>query len=188
MLKNVRLAFPVLNEPETFRGEGKPKFSASLIFKPDSPNHKAVMAALHAAAAEEWGADKAEKAVKAIMAQNKCALRDGASKAEYDGFEGMMYVAANSPGNVPPRLLDGNKQELPRDTGVIYPGCYVNASVEFWALNKSKGFGNQLNAQLRGLQFAGDGDSFGAGSAAGVDEFDVVEGAHEAEDDDFSFA
>lgn len=186
MLKKVRLAFPVLNQPESFRGEGAPRFSATLLFEPNSENHKACLAALKEAAAEKWGADKADAAVKAITAANKCALRDGSTKAEYDGFEGMVFVAANSPANTPPRLLDGNKQQLPRDTGVIYPGCYVNASVEFWALDKSKGYGNQLNAQLRGVQFCADGDSFGAGTAASTDEFDVVEGAHDAADDDFA--
>lgn len=185
MLKKVRLAFPTLNEPEAFR-EGKPRFSATLLFEPGSENHKKCLAALRAAAAEQWGEAKADAAVKSIMSQNKCALRDGATKADYAGFEGMMFVSANTPANTPPLLLDGNKQKLPRDTGVIYPGCYVNASIEFWAMDKSKGYGNQLNAQLRGVQFAADGDSFGAGSVANADDFDVVEGVHEASDDDFA--
>ena len=186
MLKKVRLAFPVLNEPESFRGEGKPRFSATLLMEPGSENHKACLEALRSAAAEQWGEAKADAAIKAITAQNKCALRDGATKADYDGFAGKMFVAAKSPAATPPTLLDGNKNRLPRDTGVIYAGCFVNASVEFWAMDKAKGFGNQLNCQLRGIQFAAEGDSFGAGTAARDDEFDTVEGAHEAGDDDFA--
>ena len=188
MLKNVRLAFPVLNEPEKFQGDqGKPRYSATLLMEKGSANHKACEAAIRAAAAERWGEAKAEAAVKAITASGKCAFKDGASKADYDGFgEDVMFVAAHAQANNPPTLLDGNKQRLPRDTGVIYAGCYVNASVEFWALDKSKGYGNQINCQIRGVQFAADGDSFGAGSAASDDEFDTVEGAHEASDDDFA--
>ena len=34
MLNNVRLAFPVLEEPEQFQGTGKPRFSATLLIEP----------------------------------------------------------------------------------------------------------------------------------------------------------
>ena len=186
MLEEVRLAFPVLNEPERFQGEGKPRFSATLLIEPGSANDKRVRKALRAAAAEKWGENKADAAVKAIMASGKTAYKDGDTKAEYDGFAGMWFLAAHSQASTPPTLLDGHKQRLPRDTNVIYAGCYVNASVELWALDKSKGFGNQLNCQLRGVQFCKDGDSFGAGSAASDDEFEAVEGAHDAEEEDFA--
>ena len=51
MLKSVRLAFPVLETPEPFQGQGKPRFSATLLLDPDSENHKAIKAAMRAAAA-----------------------------------------------------------------------------------------------------------------------------------------
>lgn len=184
MLNNVRLAFPVLHEAESFQGEGKPRFSATLLVEPGSENDKKMEAALLVAAGEKWTPAKAEAAVKSIKVANKCAYRDGDTKADYDGFAGMMALSAHSQASAPPRLLDGRKKELPRDTGMIYPGCYVNASVEIWTLDKSKGYGNQLNAQLRGVQFAADGDSFSAARPADADEFGVVEGAP-ADDSDF---
>lgn len=187
MLHEVRLAFPVLNEPEQFQGnQGKPRFSGTLLIEPGSDNDKNIRKALRATAAEKWGEAKADAAVKSIMGTGKCAYKDGDTKADYDGFAGMWFLAAHSQSNAPPTLLDGNKQKLPRDTGVIYAGCYVNASVEIWALDKSKGYGNQLNAQLRGVQYAKDGDSFAAGAPASEDEFETVEGAHVADDDDFA--
>ena len=181
----VRLAFPVLDKPEQFQGTGKPRFSGTLLFKPNGENHKKLIAALKATAAAKWGADKADAAVKAITASGKIALKDGNAKADYDGFSDMMYLAAHSQESAPPTLLDGNKNTLPRNTGVIYAGCFVNASVEIWALDKSKGFGHQLNANLRGLQYAADGDSFSAARPADKDEFEAIEGAHQASDGDF---
>lgn len=184
MLNNVRLAFPVLDEPEQFQGTGKPRFSATLLIEPGSENDKKIRAAMHTAAGEQWGTDKAEVAVKSIIAANKCAYRDGASKPEYDGFEGMWYLSAHAQAGAPPSLLDGRKQQLPRNTGMIYAGCFVNVSVEFWTMDKKKGYGNQINAQLRGVQFNKDGDAFTAARPADSSEFDVVEGAS-ADNSDF---
>lgn len=186
MLKKVRLAFPRLAKAEMVRGEGKPKFSAVLLFEPGSDNAKAVEAALLEVAGAQWTKEKAAAAVKSISAAGKCAYRDGSTKSDYDGFEGKVYLSASAPATHPPLLLDGHKNKLPQDTGVIYAGCYVNAKVELWAMDKSKGFGNQLNCQLIGLQFAADGDSFGGASRATDDGFETVEGAHEAADDDFA--
>ena len=183
MLHNVRLAFPVLDEPEQFQGSGKPRYSAVLLVEPGSENDKKIRAAMHTAAGEQWGADKAEAAVKSVIATNKCAYRDGATK-DYDGFEGMWALSAHSQAGAPPSLLDGRKNHLPRNTGMIYAGCYVNASVEFWTMDKKKGYGNQINCQLRGVQFSKDGDAFTAARPAGSDEFDVVEGAA-ADNSDF---
>jgi hypothetical protein len=186
MLTKVRLAFPVLNEAEQFQGEGKARFSATLLMEPNSANHKACVKALRATAAAKWGEAKADAAIKGLTAGLKVALYDGDLKEQYDGFAGMMVVSAHSQANNPPRLLDGQKRELPRNTGVIYAGCYVNASVEFWAQDNQ--WGKRLNATLRGVQFHSDGDSFASGSPAAVDEFDTVEGAPAlaAADSDFA--
>lgn len=186
MLNKVRLAFPVLKEPEQFQGQGKPRYSATLLMEKDSPSHKACLAAMRAAAAEKWGEAKADAAVKGLSAGLKVALLDGDLKDQYDGFAGNMALSAHSQAANPPRLLDGQKNVLPRDTGVIYAGCYVNASVEFWAQDNQ--WGKRINAQLRGLQFHSTGDSFGAGSAADPDEFEFVEGAPEEVADNGDFA
>lgn len=182
----VRLAFPVLNTPEQFQGTGKPRYSGTLLVKPGGANDKKIRAALRATAAAKWGEAKAEAAVKSIEASGKIAYKDGDAKSDYDGFAGNWSLAAHAQESAPPTLLDGVKNRLPRNTGVIYAGCHVNASIEIWALDKSKGFGNQLNANLRGLQFAAAGDSFAAARPADDDEFEAVEGAHDAEDDDFA--
>lgn len=182
MLTNVRLAFPVLNTPEKFQGTGEPRYSATLLFEKGSPLEQAIADAMRAAAAEKWGENKADNAVKGLRAGLKTALADGDTKSQYDGFEGMMYVSAHSKENAPPILLDGHRKQLPRNTGLIYAGCYVNCSIEIWAQDNQ--YGKRLNAQLRGVQFVRDGDSFAGGRPADSDEFEEVEGAT-ATDGDF---
>lgn len=186
MLKNVRLAFPTLNKPEQFQGTGAARYSATLLFEKGSDTEAAVRAAMRAVAADKWGEAKADSAVKTLFAGNKTALGDGDTKEQYDGFAGMMFVGAHAKENAPPCLLNGARVELPRDTGVIYPGCYCNVSVEFWAQDNQ--YGKRINALLRGVQFVKDGDSFAAGAPASTDEFDIVEGApvEEAVDEDFA--
>lgn len=190
MLKNVRLAFPVLKEAERFDPSNlkqEPRFSANLLFpKSNKALYDECMAAMHAAAEGKWGAAKAAAAVKSLSAGLKVALVDGDLKADkYDGFEGMWSVNAHAKESTPPRLLDRDKTELPRNNSKLYAGCYVNVSIEFWAQDNQ--FGKRINAQLRGVQFAADGDAFGGARPASADEFDVVEGVDEdATVDDFA--
>lgn len=178
-----RLAFPALEKAESFQGEGAPQFGGVILIEPDSPEHEAAKAAMRQAAAEKWGEAKADAAVAGLTKTLKVAMYDGDQKADkYDGFEGMIAISAKAKENAPPLLLDGRKKALPRNTGVIYAGCYVNASIEFWAQDNK--WGKRLNAQLRGVQFAADGDAFSAARPADADEFGVVEGAT-ADNSDF---
>lgn len=186
MLTKVRLAFPVLKEPESFQGEGKPRYSATLILEKDSANHKACVKAMREVAGSKWTEAKADAAIKGLTAGLKVALFDGDLKSQYEGFEGNVVVSAHCQADVPPRMLDGQRRELPRTTGMIYAGCYVNASIDFWAQDNQ--YGKRINAQLRGVQFHSDGDSFGAGSSASPDEFGVVDSAPTAAATDEDFA
>lgn len=61
---------------------------------------------------------------------------------------------------------------------VPYSGCYVNASVEFWAQD---GDNAGIRCSLRGVQFFKDGDSFAGGSKAKADEFDEFNAADGAD-------
>jgi hypothetical protein len=167
MLRNVRLAFPNLFEPSSY-GEGDPAYSATLIM--DQQQAEAVDKALAAVARDKWGA-KADAQLKALRASGKVCLRDGDEKADYDGFEGMMFVAARS--KTRPTVVDGQRQPLTQGDGRIYAGCYVNASLEIWA--QDNGYGKRINATLRGIQFVRDGEAFGGGRPAAADEFDEIE-------------
>jgi hypothetical protein len=168
LIKNARLAFPNLWQPRAATDGGKAKYGASLIIAPDNPAVKELNAAFPKLAKEKW-ADKGEVILKGLRAQDRLCLHDGATKAQYQGFEGNLFVSANS--DVRPSIFDRNRIPLQPDDGKPYSGCYVNASIELWPQDH-KAHGKRINAQLRGVQFVADGDAFAAGSPASDDEFE----------------
>lgn len=183
-----RLAFPVINKPEAFQGQGEPRYSAVLIVEPSSDAHDKILKAAKKAAEDKWPG-KGEAALKALRAQNKMCFYDGDMKGDTSGFAGNIILNASSPQNQPPALVvtrNGKNERLDRETqGVIYGGCYVNMIVEIWAMDNQ--WGKRINAQLAGIQFVKDGESFGGGRPADEDEFEAVEveGSDFGEDDDF---
>lgn len=175
LLKDVRLAFPNLFEPTTVAGEGKPRYSATLIIPADHPQLAEIRAKQEAVAKDKWR-DKAAAMVKGLDKQDKLALHDGDTKVKYDGFPGNFFISAAAQENAPPTVIDRDRAPLSAKSGRPYAGCFVNASIEFWAQDNN--YGQRINAQLRGIQFLKDGDSFSAGRPADADEFEeVTEGA-----------
>jgi hypothetical protein len=166
-LKNVRLSFPELFEAKTVNGEGKPAFSAVFLINPKDPQIEVLNKAIEAVAKESWGA-KADATLKTIRTADKTCLHSGDLKANYDGFEGMMYVSARNA--LRPLVVDVNKAPLTAEDGKPYAGCYVNASIELWVQDNN--YGKRINATLRGVQFYKDGESFAGGGVASEDDFE----------------
>lgn len=168
-LENVRLAFPTLFEAKTVNGEGEPAFSASFLMAPNHPAVASLKAAFETLGKEKWGA-KWPQVKKEMEAKDRTALHDGDTKASYAGFEGMMYVSARN--KVRPLVIDKDKTPLSIIDGKPYAGCYVHASIELWCQDNN--YGKRINASLRGVQFAKDGDAFAGGGAASEDDFDDI--------------
>jgi hypothetical protein len=179
LLKNVRLAFPALYEPRAMDAESKARYSALFLLPPDHPQLKEIEAAIDTAANEKWD-KKAAQHLKALRTSDRTCLHDGDTKAQYDGFEGNLFVSAAAAGDgAPPTVVDRDRTKLTKESGKPYAGCYVNASIEIYAQDNA--YGKRINASLRGVQFAKDGDAFGGGRPAAADEFEELE----SEDDDF---
>lgn len=187
-----RAAFLRVDKPERFQGTGDPRYSGNVIIERDSEAYKTVMAAMRAAAADQWGEAKADAAVNGLTKALKTALVDGDTKPDLDGYADHWVVQAHAKANQPPTLVmtqGGQNVRLDRETQtVIYGGCYVNAIIEFWAQDNK--WGKRINAQLCGLQFVRDGDPFAGGKPADATDFDTVEEASPADfggDDDVNF-
>lgn len=175
-LTNVRLSFPDLFEAVQYQGQGPHNYRASFLFGADHPAKAAVDAAIKAVAADKWK-DKAGQVLAGIFGNaNKCCLVDGNTKA-YDGYAGNWCLSATRPQDKGrPLVIDGAKSPLVAEDGKPYAGCFVNASVEFWAQDNS--FGKAVRCTLLGVQFARDGDAFTAGASATPDDFeDLAAGA-----------
>lgn len=179
LLKDVRLAFPNLFEPTTVNGEGKPRYSATLIIPADHPQLAEIRAKQEAVAKDKWR-DKAAAILRGLEKQDKIALHDGDTKTKYDGFPGNFFISAAAQENAAPTVIDRDRSPLSVKSGRPYPGCYVNASIELWVQDNA--YGQRINAQLRGIQFYRDGDSFSAGRPAAADEFEEVTEGADADD------
>ncbi len=172
----VRLAFAQhLFEAGTVGGEGKPAFSVTAIIPKDHPVHKELEAAEEAAAKAKWDT-KAGANLKAIRAAGKGIVKDGDLKANYGGFEGNDFVSMRS--NNRPNVYGPNGEQLVESDGVVYSGCHAHVMISVWAQDNQ--YGKRVNAEITGLKFSRDGDSFGGGATrATADDFADLSAADE---------
>lgn len=170
ILKNVRLAFshPGLFVASNVNGEGEPKFGCTLILPPNHPQLAECEAAATAVATAKWG-PKAPQMIEAMKAQDKWPIHNGASKSQYEGFLGNKFISCRS--KKQPLVIGRDKTVLTMQSPILYPGAMVIAKIDFWPQDNQKG-GKRVNAQIQGVQFFADNDSFGGGgSVASTDDF-----------------
>lgn len=202
-LKCVRMAFPHIWEPQQpQKAGGEAAYNGSFIMDLTSRDPEIVklgkesleiaQKAMQQVAVEKWGA-KAGDVFKTLRAKGDICLLDGATKAEYDGFDGNKYISARNkakPAIVATRkyngkvihvdegnnaYIDGQRvRDLPFDVKAPYSGCYVNVTLDIWAQDNQ--YGKRVNAKLLAIQFARDGESFGGGESFSDNDFDFEDG------------
>lgn len=162
-LENVRLSFPHLFKPHAMEEGQEPKFSATFLL--DNEKHAALIERIEKTieriALDHW---------KKKMSFKKC-IRDGNEKADLDGYgDGITFISAAR--KTRPAVVNRDVTPLTEEDGVIYSGCYVNATVRLWVQDNK--WGKRVNAELRAVQFVKDGESFGAGKVNAEEEFEAV--------------
>jgi hypothetical protein len=164
-LKVVRLSFPVFYKPRSFAPGQDPKYQATFLLDPSDKSHakaiKEIKKQAKKIAMEQFG--EIPKGLK------KCygLAADHDKKSEYDGYEGMFYIATSNAS--PPVLADKDKSPLDEADNKFYAGCYVNTVITLWCMDHPVG-GKGVNANLRIVQFVKDGDAFGGNAPAKIDE------------------
>ena len=200
VLNGLRLAFPQIWEPVKMDEKSEAACSASLLMDPskDAALINTAVECIKAVAAEKWQS-QAQVMMTQLQAKGDICLRDGNTKAEYDGFPGMVYISARNSArptvlaaqqfNGKPIFVDKasnayqlNEQgmlvridNLPFVVKAPYAGCYVNVSLDVWA--QANQFGKRINAKLLGIQFARDGDPFSGGAGFDASDFGYTEAA-----------
>ena len=164
-LNNVRLSFPSLWRKAVFGGD-ETKYEGTFLL--DKKTHAEVIKKIQAGIK----AINADKHKGKALASDKVCLKDG-DTIEYDGYAGNMSIKASSTKR--PMVIGTDRSPLTEDDGKPYAGCYVNAVVELWGQKNQ--FGERVNANLLAVQFAKDGEPFGDGVTASVDDFDDIEPA-----------
>lgn len=190
MLKDVRLSFPKLGEPEFFQGvksrpDEKPRWSAAFHVDAKDPQKAQVDAALKEVAKEQWAA-KADTYLANILGDPKASCWiDGARKEQ----AGVWIISSHRPSDKGrPLVFDTDKSPIyqpnndlyPGKAGRIYSGMYVNAQIEIWAQDNKSGKG--LRCTLLGIQRVRDGQAFGGGAAPSADAFAEIADGSDADD------
>lgn len=179
-LKNVRLSFPDLHTPGTPMpgSTGGPKYGGQFIFDKESDAYKVVSAEFARVAAEKFGTNW--QTIVASLAKDKKAVRNGDMNLAKDGtvrdgYAGKFYVVARN--KAKPAIVDQRLQPLTEASGKPYGGCYVNAKIELYAMDKP-GQGKSINATLLAVQYVADGVAFagGPGTADGFEDMGGDEG------------
>lgn len=173
IIKGGRLAFANLFEPKAVNGQVEPKCNANILLDPKTQKAEIdkIVAAIQQVATEKWK-DKAPQVLQVLKAKGDMCLQDGATKAEYDGFEGMLFVSAGNKAR--PTVLDQFKNPLTAADGKPYSGCYCNFSIDVWAQDNQ--YGKRINAKLLAVQFARDGEAFSGGAAYDDADFEDESG------------
>lgn len=187
-LRNVRLTFAdAIFRAKSFKNDdgttGKARFSGMCLIDPveQAKTIKVIEAEMLRVAEEAWPG-KGKIKIKKFKKTLKLPLHDGDEKSdEYEAFENMMYLSAAS--KVKPRIVDRDRQDLSEQDGRPYSGCYVTMIVDIYAQKKQSGYGERINAGLKGIQFVKDGEPFGGGKPADPDDFDDL-GLDDEDDDD----
>lgn len=190
MLKMVRLSFPDLFEAREFeKGDGKARFSETLLIEPGSDNDNAIRKAIEVECKAKFGA-KWEARMKALMGDSgKCCYRDGNAMNNEHFADHMILAAHRQEKNGAPKVIDKDKTPLTAKEGRPYSGCYVNTKVEFYV---QTGDYPGIRCSPLVVQFAKDGDAFAGRPVSDKDaeDFeDLSDGAdaeEDTDDEDFS--
>lgn len=175
VLKNVRLSYARIWEPESIQGSD-PKYSASLIIpKSETAELAKIEKAVQEAITE--GVSKRFNGKRPNDAALKLPLRDGDLERDEDpAYADAMFINANS--KTQPKIVDQRVQPI-LDQDEVYSGCYCNVSVEFFAFNTNGNRG--VAAGLGNIQKVRDGEPLGGGVVKAEDDFEAIA----SEDDDF---
>ena len=160
-LNNVRLSFPALWEPR--KGpDANSKASYQAAFLLDKKDNAADIAAVKAAIAAIT-----KETFKGKQPPKIC-LREGSEKPDLEGYgESVMFINARS--DKRPHVIGRKMEAIGPDDGIVYAGCYVNATIRLWGQDNN--YGKRINAQLRAIQFVKKGDAFGDGDIDVMKEF-----------------
>lgn len=177
-----RVSFPELAEAKAFNN-GEPKFGLSAVWTPakftdkEKELWKAIGAALDAESKERF-----KVAFKDLPANIKRGIRDGAEKANMEGYgAGTKFASLTT--KMRPGVVDKDKAPIPVEAlkEAIYPGCYCRATVTTYSYDRNGGKGVALG--LMNVQKVADGGRLDSRTDAAEDFEDDVDSAFLEQDE-----
>ena len=181
ILRNVRLSYEHIFTATSFDDTQDAKYTATFIIPKDHPDLPAVKRAFYEAGAEDFDDAFTGNTWPKGYA---CGLKDADIETNAMGellaeknpaYKGCYILETNSTRR--PVVVNRDKSAIAAEDGIIYSGCYVNASLAAKAYTFGK-VKKGVKAYLNGVQFVKDGERFGADT---LSDFDALDGG----DDDF---
>lgn len=180
-----RLAFPSIWAPSSING-GPEKYRARIIIDPaDKAQLKLIRQTRSDVAKAKWGA-KGEGILRATATdKNKGSFFEQDyvnpdTGDAYDGFEDMFHMSALA--DVQPTIIDRDRTELTKRDGRPYSGCWCVFKIDIWAQDNTNG--KAVRAGLAGIQFLKDGEGFGGGVKAKVEDFEDLSDLGDDDEDE----
>ena len=191
-LRNVRINHVAVFEPSEY--QGRKSYNIQLLLPKGSAEEKQALAAQLAACEVKWpgkdskGVAKGARKLASFIGNNVNCVSDGDLK-DFEPLEGHTILrATRDASKVKPvavdryRGEDGKLERLKEEDGKIYPGVWVNATVEFWAQD---GENPGSRCSFINVQFVKHGTPLGGGvapSEVGLDELDFEEDDDQTDD------
>jgi len=170
VLKNVRLSYPHLDSKAEYKGE-ETGYEASFILDPEK--HKGEIDKLKALS-EQIAKNTLGKTLTKIEKAGKSTFKEGDDEKEETSG---MFVIKAADRSKPPMVIGGDKSvDTDPDWSKFYGGCYVNVKIDLYGSKKH----GRICAGLKVIQFAGEGEPFGAPP---MTPKSAAEGFEEVEDD-----
>jgi hypothetical protein len=158
----------------------EPKYGVTMLFDQaaqKTAEFKALKQLALTALREKFG-DKPKPDGNGWFVGMKNPLRDGAEKAEMEGYgEGVIFASATS--KMQPGLVDQGLSRIISEQD-FFSGCYARATVTAYGFDKAGNKGVAFG--LQNVQKLANGEAF-SGRTAAEDEFDKVDDAGFADDD-----
>jgi hypothetical protein len=162
-------------QPPMEGSTGEPKYGVTMLFDEaarKTPQFAAMKKLAHAAAKEKFG-DKLKDDGNGWYHGLRNPFRDGAEKAELEGYAGMVFASATT--KMQPGCVDSALNRIISDEAGpdgYYSGCYSRATVTAYGYDKAGNKGVAFG--LQNLQKLGDGDAF-SGRVSAENDFDSVD-------------
>jgi hypothetical protein len=193
-----RTRFLKLNVPKPFEEGADPRWEAVFVLDPaDTKGQAGIQLVLSSAAKlakETYGVTPL--AIKKLAAKFipgtrqvdlndpanaddgiKIAFFDGDTKPDYAGYAGMLIIPAHNSKLKPAVANRKGLTVQPGEPQYPYDGCYALGAISIWiqvGLTQQK-YGKRVGVNLRGVQFAADGQAFAQDVISAEDEFTALE-------------
>lgn len=169
MLKNVRLSYAHVWEPQAPINGGDPKYATSIIIpKSDTATLKMIEEKISELLKTEGAAKFGGKVPP--LGSLKLPLRDGDTERDDEAYRDAMFLNASS--KTRPGIVDQNVEPI-LDRDEVYSGVYANVSMELYIFNVNGNRG--VACGLGNIQKVRDGEALGGGAIKAESEFAVVD-------------